>query len=42
MRRSISWYALALAALGGPVSSQDDTGWRPLFSGRNLDGWDGP
>ncbi len=27
----------ALALLAGPVSAQD--GWRPLFNGRNLEGW---
>jgi hypothetical protein len=29
--------ALALVALTGPVDAQQ--GWRPLFNGRNLDGW---
>ncbi len=34
------WVAIALAALAPSSFAGPDSGWRPLFNGKNLDGWE--
>ena len=41
MRTAITWTAVLVLGLVAGVGRADETGFRPLFDGRSLDGWQG-